>query len=876
MESFEKFYLPQPELGFIDRLRSPVHTAKPKWFCRKNAADGEADAEGLYIVNNFPDEENLLETAIEDFGEFSKVYEIGGNRYPIVLQYCETKTFEEYVINVTKDKCTVSAMDTEGIRRGIIYIEDELNRRGGAFLPLGEIVRTPRIKTRITRGFFSPTNRPPKNIDELFDNVDYYPEQYLNRLAHDGTNGLWIYTRLSDLVKTDIIPEYGAGREKRIAKLKKIIAKAKRYGIKVYIFFIEPYYLDDEQAKKYPELVGYKHYTGKNTFCVHTEKGKKYCITAMETLCRELPDIGGFIDITYGERTTSCASGDTSNCPRCKKYSRAQVVAHTVDLLKEGIRRAGSNAKFISWPYGHRTWELDEISDYVKASPDDVVQMENFEEMGVETQLGKERLAVDYWLSYTGPSNLFKAAMNQANKDGKEMYAKIQACCSHEIATLPYIPVPGILFEKLKVNIVGMMECWYFGNYPSLMSKAAGELSFLWDFSDKKGFLKNLAAIYCGYKNSEMMAKAYELFEEGYKNYPVNIMFSYYGPMHDSVVWELQLEPKNANLPQSWMYEDAANGDRIWECLQKGHTLDEAVTLFETMTKLWKEGKNAVPNQLVSEQKSVIDAFEILADSCKNILEFYYKRDKLLYGEGDAEVLLEEMKAIVDEEIINSSKMIPLCENDSRLGYHSEAESYKFFPEQLKKRIKALEKLKETEFKRALDRVKNGQKPIEIKIDYEKHYQMAHSIENAQKEQISENGGEFRCAYDEKYVYLEIAAAKHSKVTIGFEPKPMRYSEVVSLIDGTVQVPKNEGMYLGLTENRKKEELEKYIVEYVTDENKDTYRVKVDREKLGWDGKSPLGFKLVSDWDFWCRFRTASEWRLGFASFPCEFGALLP
>ena len=66
------------------------------------------------------------------------------------------------------------------------------------------------------------------------------------------------------------------------------------------------------------------------------------------------------------------------------------------------------------------------------------------------------------------------ACLNQANKDGKEMYAKIQACCSHEIATLPYIPVPGILFDKLKVDIAGMMECWYFGNYPSLMSKVAG------------------------------------------------------------------------------------------------------------------------------------------------------------------------------------------------------------------------------------------------------------------------------------------------------------------------------------------------------------------------------------------------------------------
>ena len=31
--------------------------------------------------------------------------------------------------------------------------------------------------------------------------------------------------------------------------------------------------------------------------------------------------------------------------------------------------------------------------------------------------------------------------------------------------------------------------------------------------------------------------------------------------------------------------------------------------------------------------------------------------------------------------------MIPLCENDNRLGYHSEAEGFKFFPEKLNDRM---------------------------------------------------------------------------------------------------------------------------------------------------------------------------------------------
>ena len=65
----------------------------------------------------------------------------------------------------------------------------------------------------------------------------------------------------------------------------------------------------------------------------------------------------------------------------------------------------------------------------------------------------------------------------------------MQICCSHELATVPYIPAPGIVFDKYKgaygLSVEGVLQCWYFGNYPSIMSKAAGELSFCSDFSDK-------------------------------------------------------------------------------------------------------------------------------------------------------------------------------------------------------------------------------------------------------------------------------------------------------------------------------------------------------------------------------------------------------
>lgn len=238
----------------------------------------------------------------------------------------------------------------------------------------------------------------------------------MNRLAHDGSNGLWIYTRLSDLVPSEIIPEYGAGYEGRIEKLNRVCEKCARYGIGVYVFAIEPVSPEDEQIiENHQDLLGgsFAYVKDEQTrrrkaFCTHTEKGRAYCIEAMKKLCQMVPRLTGFISITAGERPTSCAAQGVKNCPYCGHIDRGESLAQTIDCLKEGIRQSGRDIEFVSWTYGHRSWKEKDIADYVKYAPEDVMLMQNFDDMGYEMQLGKMRQGVDYWLSYPGPSPLFE------------------------------------------------------------------------------------------------------------------------------------------------------------------------------------------------------------------------------------------------------------------------------------------------------------------------------------------------------------------------------------------------------------------------------------------------------------------------------------
>jgi len=183
-----------------------MHEDKPTDFGKREKDANEVALNGMYLDICFEDKEGLLETAYDDFKTFLDVYEMAGNSYPLRIHKGSTNCFEEYILSVSDKECVITSADTEGIRRALVYLEDLITESEAPFLVPFEERRTPVVKSRITRGFFSPTNRVPERVDELFNDVDYYPDDYLNRIAHDGNNGIWIYVYFSDLVPSDIIP----------------------------------------------------------------------------------------------------------------------------------------------------------------------------------------------------------------------------------------------------------------------------------------------------------------------------------------------------------------------------------------------------------------------------------------------------------------------------------------------------------------------------------------------------------------------------------------------------------------------------------------------------------------------------------------------
>jgi hypothetical protein len=528
----------------------------------------------------------------------------------------------------------------------------------------------------------------------------------LSRLAESGVNGLWITLVLKELGDTE------EGR-RRIAKLNRNIEQCRRYGIKVWAFCIEPqgWSSANPPPADAPELVGPMLYGRWNSFCPASERAELWLYEAVNNLFRQAPGLGGMITISHGERVTSCLScvslysDGKVPCGRNCGLSPAEIIRRVLTPMVRGLRDAAPEARLISWLYmPHPDQSGEWIYQLPEGMPPEVVMMANFESGCRSRQLGKLRNGGDYWLSCIGPSERFSRLAE--HRSPYPIGAKIQVGCSHECATVPFIPVPGQLYRKYRsmkaLGVEHVLQCWYFGNYPGVMNEAAGLLAT--DAVDKteKAFLTELARPDWG-RHAEELARIWTTFAEAYEYYPLDIQFQYYGPMHDGPVWPLYTVPARKRLPQSWKPYAEPAGDAIGECLV-GHSLDECVALTGRLSRIWHEGAKALARIMadfsedIERQRdlSLVEALDVQFNSGYNILRFYALRKKWL--DTQDKMFEEQMRAVIRKEIDNSERMIELCRIDSRLGYHSEAEVFKYFPEKLSWRIGELRELLQEDF----------------------------------------------------------------------------------------------------------------------------------------------------------------------------------
>ncbi|MBE6378720.1 MAG: hypothetical protein E7051_07895 [Lentisphaerae bacterium] len=647
--------------------------------------------------------EIIPETALESL---KRQFSVGSGGKTLSIIKDTTLPHEAFRVTLQGDELTVAASGDSGIRYGIYELEDLLKAgKEGVF------ERTPAIKHRITRSCFSPNSRPPLRLDELSDEVDYYPEAYLDRIAHERMNGVWITIYLNEMPSSFFPERDVAPGLKKLAKLQKVVDKCARYGIKCYLFCSEPKGFNNGGFKAFsaadlaahPELGGHKQ--GNITdFCTSSEAGKAYLSETVSYIFSHVRDLGGMINIMTLEGSYPCGTrmlypqSNDCNCQLCNKRTVADLFPEIARVFRDAIKKHQPDAEFFGWFYSaiHYPGEPEnELRLQIAEKwPGECFLLYNCESGGEFEQSGKNRVVQDYSLSWAGPSGFWKEVSKRCAKTA----AKIQTGCSHGDASVPYVPVPEILYERyqglLESNCQAVMQCWYFGAYPGVMNRAAGRLSFLPFPENKAEFGTEICRNIWG-GNAGKAAEAMADFARSAGFFPEALEFKWYGPLHHELVFPWHLDPVSKPLAPSYTLGTPVNsGDMAGECCDYEFTPAEIRTLLDNMKNHWQNGLDKLRKiaATVEQIKETCLAEFIclqISGTCR-WFEFYRLRNEMIILQKDHRKALGEL---IESEIADSRRALELCERDPRLGYHAEVETYLIYPEKLRARIGLLQHL---------------------------------------------------------------------------------------------------------------------------------------------------------------------------------------
>jgi hypothetical protein len=271
-------------------------------------------------------------------------------------------------------------------------------------------------------------------VDNLFDflllfsaknsengNISDYIEALYTKISETDASSTPLQEIISDMsawiVKLKEESAVHSGKisdaEKRLDKLRKTVAKCLKFGIKTWIFCIEPRASNavgvNKLSKMHPEL-----FNG-NVMCTSRKQVQQYIEESVKDIFTNVPGLGGIIMISHGERPTTCLSyvcpvtGRRSyKCDLCDKLEPWQIHKNTSEAIVRGIRAAGSNAEYISWFYQPhvRPERAPWVAETARHIPDGVVMAYNFESGAIKDQLGRFRNGGDYWLSYVGDAHI--------------------------------------------------------------------------------------------------------------------------------------------------------------------------------------------------------------------------------------------------------------------------------------------------------------------------------------------------------------------------------------------------------------------------------------------------------------------------------------
>jgi hypothetical protein len=534
--------------------------------------------------------------------------------------------------------------------------------------------------------------------------ADPYPDGYLAKLAAAGVNGVWLQAVLYKLAPFPWNPGLSDRYEERLRNLNALVARAKKYGIGIYLYLNEPRAHPLAFYETRPELKGVVE-NDYAALCTSRPEVRRYLTDAVASISRAAPELAGFFSITASENLTNCWSHHGgANCPRCRERGPAEVIAEVSRCFVEGIRQAGTRARYFAWDWG---WPDEAAAAIIAELPPEAALMSVSEWSIPIRRGGVESVVGEYSISTIGPGPRATRHWELARRRGLQTLAKIQAGNTWELSAVPYIPalenVARHIANLRAAQIDGLMLGWTLGGYPSPNLEVVAEVSRQPAPNSEKErqavaeqAMQAVAERRFGQTLAPAVVTAWKGYSAAFREFPYHGGLVYMAPMQVGPANPLWAHPTGYRATMvGFPYDDLDSWRAVYPPEVFAGQFEKVAGGFDRALKRLRAA-TAVPKGRVTKRQQtaleaecgVAEAAAIHFRSAANQARFVLARKAVAEAKNEAETrrAAAELKRLLTAEIALAQRLFALQSADSRLGFEA-SNQYFYVPLDLAEKV---------------------------------------------------------------------------------------------------------------------------------------------------------------------------------------------
>ena len=576
------------------------------------------------------------------------VKESSGGKAIFLEENLSDKGFD---LAVTPEKITVSG----NIRKGVHHLEDIMNLREAPYLPVKTMRSDPIFTPRMVHSGWA---------------LDCFPDSHLNAISHAGFDAILLFVTGPNKTSHGYLD------------LNDLIDRAEAYGLGVYFYsylnsFKHP---DDPDAEEF-----FDRNFGSVFKCAPRAKG----LILVGESCR------------FPSKDPRNSTQRDGRRPQVG-YFPASDYPQWLNAVKRAVRRYSPDADVVFWTYNWGRCPKEDRLALIETLPDDV-SVEVTYEMFQRIQYPNHTMQVpDYTITFPGPGDYFTSEAEALHKRGMRLYTiSNTGGRTWDCGMMPYLPVPqqwfkrfrGLLEAHEKWGLTGIMDSHHFGWFPGPIEECA-RWCFNTPSADPDEILRKIAVRDFGPEAAELVIRGWQKWSDAVASYtpgfgdqcgPLRV-----GPSYPFIFYPVlyPFAEQNMHFPFA---EYAFRGERYLNTLYKpehveGHTfigrrLREDLKIMPAALKIWQEGDALMDQALekvpghkkeaAERQIGIGKFFGHVLRTMIGIKRWYLANRRLEVTEdfAEANAILDEMTAILEEEKKNVRETIPIVEADSSLGW---------------------------------------------------------------------------------------------------------------------------------------------------------------------------------------------------------------